>query len=90
LLILAGEVVFTDRRPDTLEGVERLALGVQRLTPSAGEAAWFPDRLDPVRLVDLGDRRKAHNLPGLLREPVADQIVLVQPLHDDDDGATAR
>jgi len=29
------------------------------------------------------------DLPRLLAEHVADQIVLVEPLHDDDDGATA-
>jgi hypothetical protein len=35
----------------------------------------------------LGDRRKAEDLPILLRQHVADQIVLVQPVHDQDDGA---
>jgi len=42
-----------------------------------------------VHLVGFGDRREAHNLPWLLAEHVADEVVLVQPLHDDDDGATA-
>ena len=28
LLILAGEVVFADRAPDAVEGVERLTIGV--------------------------------------------------------------
>ena len=40
-----------------------------------------------MHLVGFGDRRKAHDLPRLLREHVADEVVLVQPLHDDDDGA---
>jgi hypothetical protein len=42
-----------------------------------------------VLLVGFGDRRKAQDLPQLLREHVADEVVLVQPLHDDDDGAVA-
>jgi hypothetical protein len=34
-----------------------------------------------VYLFGLGDRRKAQNLPGLLRKDVTDEVVLVQPLH---------
>ena len=51
--------------------------GVQRLAVTAPEAARSPDRLDPVHLVGFGDRRKAQNLPGLLREDVANEIVFV-------------
>jgi hypothetical protein len=40
-----------------------------------------------VLLIGFGDRRKAQEFPGLLAEDVADQVVFVQPLHDDDDGA---
>ena len=50
-------------------------------------ASRSPDRLNPAYLLGFGDRRKAQNLPGLLRKDVADEVVLVQPLHDDDDGA---
>ena len=46
-----------------------------------------PDRLDLVHLIGFGDGRKAHDFPGLLLEDVANEIVLVQPLHDDHDGA---
>jgi hypothetical protein len=42
-----------------------------------------------VLLVGFGDRRKAQEFPRLLPEHVADEVVLVQPLHDDDDHATA-
>ena len=89
LLKLAGEVVFADRPPDTLEGFERLAVRVQRLALTAPEAAWSPDRLDLVRLIGFGDRRKAQHFPGLLREDVADEVILVQALHDNDNRATA-
>ena len=40
-------------------------------------------------LVVFGDRREAHDFPRLLREDMADEVVLVQPLHDDDNGAVA-
>ena len=42
-----------------------------------------------MHLVSFGDRRKAENFPGFLREDVADGIVFLQPLHDHDDGTTA-
>jgi hypothetical protein len=83
LLILSGEVVFADGPPDVLEGFERLTVGVQSLAPTAREASRSPDRLDPVHLVGFGDRRKAQDLPMLLREEVADEVIFVQPLHDD-------
>jgi hypothetical protein len=44
-------------------------------------------RLDPVHFVLFGDCRKADDLPRLLGEHMAHEIVLVQPLHDDDNGA---
>jgi len=60
---------------------------VQRLALPAGEDARPRQGIDHMRLVRLGDRRKAHDVPILLRQHVADQIVLVQPVHDQDDGA---
>ena len=50
------------------------------LSPStASEALRSPDRLDRVHLVGFGDRRKAEDLPRLLTESVAGEVVLVQP-----------
>src|SRR6516162_4225121 len=89
LLILAREIVFPERPPDAVEGVERLALGVQRLTLPAPEASRSPDRLDPVHLIDFSDRWKSAHLPWLLGEHMADEVVLVQPLHDNHDRAGA-
>jgi len=43
-------------------------------------------RLDCPNLALLGDRRAAHDLPIFLGKYVPDQIVLVQPMHDQDDG----
>jgi hypothetical protein len=48
LLILTGEIVFADRPPDALEGVERLAFAMQRLSLPAAKASRSPDRLDLV------------------------------------------
>jgi hypothetical protein len=87
MLILPGEVVLADRAANPPESFERFATGMQGLPLTASEATRSPDRVDPMHLVRLGDRRKAQNLPWLLGQDVADEVVLVQPLHDDDDGA---
>src|SRR5205823_970941 len=79
----------TDHPPDMLEGVERLAIGMQDLALSAREGLRSADRLNLVHLVLLGDRRKAHDVPRFLREDVADEIVFVQPLHYDHNRAVA-
>jgi hypothetical protein len=75
LLVLAGEIVFADRAADMLEDGARLALRVQRLAAAAGEILPPEERLDQLGLVVLGDRREAHDLPFLLRQHVADEIV---------------
>jgi hypothetical protein len=87
LLVLTGEIVFADRAADAIEGVERLALTMQGLALTSSKASRSPDRLDPVHLVGFRDRRKADHFPLLLREHVADEVVLVQALHDDHDCA---
>ena len=86
LLVLAGEIVFADRAADLLEHRQRLARRVQGLALPPREDSRPRQRIDHMRLVRLGDRRKAHDVPILLRQHVADQIVLVQPVHDQDDG----
>src|SRR5271166_1532152 len=86
LLVLAGEIVLPDRPADLLEHCRRLALGVQCLAPPTGKMPRSPYRLDRVGFVLLGDRREAHDLPIFLGQHVADEIVLVQPVHDQDDG----
>jgi hypothetical protein len=40
----------------------------------AAKASRSPDRLEPVHLAGFGDRRKAQDFPGFLREDVADEI----------------
>jgi hypothetical protein len=42
-----------------------------------------------VLLVGFGDRWKAQNLPRLLGEDVANEVVLVQALHNDNDRTSA-
>jgi hypothetical protein len=87
LLVLPGKIVLTDRTADMVEGGKRFAGGMQGLALMAGEAPRPPDRLDRVNLVVLGDRREAHDLPRLLPQDVTDEVILVQALHDDDNGA---
>src|SRR5690242_17248684 len=72
---------------DAVERVERLALGMQCFAAPAGESSRSQDCLDLVHLVLFGDCRKADDLPVLLRENMANEIVLVQPLHNNDNDA---
>ena len=62
---------------------------VEHIPDPAGEASRPERSLNAMLLVRFGDGRKADHLPGLLLEHVADQIVLVQPLHDQHDRAMA-
>ena len=89
MLVLAGEVVFADRAANAVESFERLAVRMQSLTVTTPEALRSPDGLDAMQLICVGDRRKAQDLPTFLRKDVTDQVVFVQPLHDDHDGAMA-
>jgi len=73
--VLTGEIVFADRMAEMIEHRDRLARRMQCLALMPGQEFWSPDRIDDLPLVVLGDRRKAHDLPGLLRQHVADEII---------------
>jgi hypothetical protein len=70
---------------DLLEHLGRLALGMQDLTGLAAKGLAPEYGLDPVALVVIGDRRKPHDLPLLLRQHMADEVVIVQSVHDQHD-----
>jgi hypothetical protein len=74
-LVLAGEFVFADHLAEVLEHRERLARRMQCLARPPGQEFRSPDRIHALRLVVLGDRRTAHDLPIFLRRHVADQII---------------
>jgi len=59
---------------------------MQDLARAAAEGLLPEHGLDPVQLVVLGDRREAHHLPRLLRQYMAGEVILVQPVHDQHDG----
>jgi len=82
---LAGEIVLTDHAAELLQHLRRLALGVQGFTRSAAKDLPPEHRLDPVPLVLLGNRRQAHDLPLLLGQYMAGEVVLVPPVHDQHD-----
>ena len=58
---------------------------MQDLARAAAEGLLPEHGLDPVQLVVLGDRREAHHLPRLLRQYMAGEVILVQPVHDQHD-----
>ena len=75
LLVLAGEIIFAERAADLLEHRRRLALGMQRLARLPAEGLPTEHGLDPVQLVLVGDRRETHDLPRLLRQHVAGEVI---------------
>jgi hypothetical protein len=60
---------------------------MQGLARFAAEGLPSEHRLGPVQLVVFGNRRETHDLPRLLRQHVAGEVVLVQSMHDQHDGA---
>jgi hypothetical protein len=87
LLILAGEIVLAHVDADSFQRFERFALRVKRRASHSRERLAAEGRLDEMLFGDFGERREGDDLLLLLLENMADQIVLVQPLHDDDDRA---
>jgi hypothetical protein len=75
--------------PGLVEGCDRLALRVQGLAGLSGKQVLAQLAVERPHLVPLGDRRKAHDVPILLRHHLARKIVLVQPVHDHDDRPAA-
>jgi hypothetical protein len=75
LLVLAGEIVFAERAADLLEHRRRLALEVHGLARLATEGLTSEHCRGPVQLLLVGNRREAHDLPRLLRQHVAGEVV---------------
>jgi hypothetical protein len=75
LLVPAGKIVFAEGAAKLPEHFGRLALGVQGLARLAAEGLPSEHGLDSVPFVLLGDRRQAHNLPILLCQHMAREVV---------------
>ena len=58
---------------------------MQRLAAASGKMPRPQYRLDRPGLVLLGDCLEAHDLPIFLGQHMADQIILVRPVHDQHD-----
>jgi hypothetical protein len=61
--------------PDLLEHLGRLALRMQGVARVAAEGLPTEHGLDPVQLIVIGDRRETHDLPRLLRQHMAGEVV---------------
>jgi len=64
-----------ERAAEVLEHWDRPARRMKELALPPGQELRSPDCIHDLRLVVLGNRRKAHDLPGFLRQHVADEIV---------------
>jgi hypothetical protein len=87
LLVLAGKIIFAEARADPAQRLQGFSLGMQRLAGPSFERPASERRLDDMPFVGLGDRGKREDVPAFSSQDVADEIVFVQPLHDDDDYA---
>src|SRR5208282_2896804 len=65
--------------------VVRDTLGVEGFAGAARKRPLAERRRDDVALVDFRDRGQRDDFPAFLFEDMADQVVFMQPLHDDDD-----
>src|SRR5580658_7557192 len=85
LLVLAGEVVGSDRLPDGFERRQGFPFRMERLAGLPTIDATTEYRLDDVGFVDFGDGGEGENLPALLTYQVSDEVIFVESLHDHDD-----
>jgi hypothetical protein len=89
LLVLTGKGVFPHLPTQLLECFERLALGMQRLALAPPENTAAERCAVFVLLIFFRNRREPHHLPVFLAEHMANQVVLVEPLLDNDDRGCA-
>lgn len=87
LLVLARKIVFADGAADLFERRPRLPGRVEEIAGFAHKPLGAERSFEFEDLFLFGDRRQTDNFPTLLIEHVADEVVLVQALHDDDDRA---
>jgi hypothetical protein len=66
--------LLADGGADLFGHRQRLARRAQGVVLAAGEDPRPRQGIDDMRLVGLGNRRKAHDVPILLRQHVANQI----------------
>ena len=85
-MVLRGEEQRAQLPPKAVQDLARFTLGVQYLADTADiDVARM--RAEPVDFslgLDGGDRQ---HLPIILAEDMADEVVLMQTLHDNDNGA---
>jgi hypothetical protein len=58
---------------------------LQRLAAAPGDRLAPPEIFEGMAFVRFGERRQCEEVPGFLRQHVAREVVLVQPVHDEDD-----
>ena len=75
LLILTREVVFAFNAANLLQDLQRFALRVQRFPGRADVGVLAVGRPDTMRFFRLGNGRQREELPALLLEQVAHQVI---------------
>jgi hypothetical protein len=87
LLILSREVVLALGNADGLKNLQRLTLRMKSFASTPSDRARAVRSLDHMRFVLDRDGWEAEDFPLPLLQHVAHEVVLVQPLHNDDNAA---
>ena len=85
LLVLAGKVVLAYGAAEMFEEDQRFAFGMQSFARSAPNCASAIGRPDDMDLVFFCYGWKPDQIPVFLLQDVSHQIILMKPLHDNDD-----
>jgi len=88
LLILAREVILANDLPMSIQDLEGLALRVKNI-PNSSYVLYLLSQRSPIGkdLFFFRNCGKTNHRPPLMFENMTDEIVLVKPLHDDNDAA---
>lgn len=87
MLVLPGKVVLAERPAYSLEHRQGFSLRMERFTDSASHRTGLIEGFDDVSFIFFRDGGKSHVLPVFLLQNVPNQIVLMQPLHNNKDAA---
>jgi hypothetical protein len=86
-IIILNTKIAAEARADLLERREWFALRMKNFARPPDEPLTAERGLDDMLLPGLRDGRKGDDVPFLLRQDMAHEIVLVEALHDEDDRA---
>ena len=89
-MVLGGEYIFRHRRTQGEKLFQRRARRMKRLAIAPLNMPQPKGRGEVIDLVPYSNRRQSNNLPRIALGDIGHQIIGMQTLHDDNDGASFR